>query len=126
MIDARKTDGFIAIGTHGNGVYSAFYNPATGIEESNSIPSLQVGNFFPNPVQDAAQLEVITKKTLHLKATLYSSTGKLIKVVTNKTIHPGKEILSCQFGELPVGVYYLVLKDGRETIVKRVVKIAHI
>ena len=123
MIDARQTDGFIALATHGNGVYSAYYNPSAGIEKSPGYQALQVGNIFPNPVQDAAQVEVVAVKTLQLKASLYSNTGKLVKILPDKTIHPGKQILSCQFGDLPVGVYYLVFKDGREAVVKKAVKV---
>jgi hypothetical protein len=59
---------------------------------------------------------------LQLKASLYSNTGKLVKILPDKTIHPGKQILSCQFSDLPVGIYYLVFKDGREAVVRKVVR----
>jgi photosystem II stability/assembly factor-like uncharacterized protein len=122
MIDTRQTDGFIAIGTHGNGVYSAYYNPSAGIAEPGKYSSLAIGNIFPNPVNEAANAEVIAEETIHLKASLYSNIGKLVRRFPDKTIHPGKQILSFQLGTLPVGVYYLVFKDGRETIVKKVVR----
>ena len=123
MIDARQTDGFIAIGTHGNGVYSAFYNPSAGFEESPGYQSLQVGNVFPDPLQDAAQVEVAAEKTVHLKATLYSNSGKLVKKFADKIIIPGKQTLSFQFGELPAGVYYLAFQTGKEIIVRKFVKV---
>jgi hypothetical protein len=126
MIDARQTDGFIAIGTHGNGVYSAYYNPSAGIEETLGYQSLQVGNVFPNPVQDIGTVEIVAERNIPLETTLYSSTGKLVRKFEDKTIHPGKQLLSLQFGELPAGVYYLVFEDGREVVIRKVVKVASI
>jgi hypothetical protein len=122
MVDARQTDGFIAIGTHGNGVYSAFYNPSAGMEESRVHPSFQVGNVFPNPVRDEAQVELSTKKTMHLKVTLFSNSGRFVKLFEDKTMHPGNQNLHLQFGDLPSGVYYLVFDNGREKILRKVVK----
>ncbi|MCX6250854.1 MAG: hypothetical protein NTX61_08885 [Bacteroidetes bacterium] len=124
MIDARPTDGFIAIGTHGNGVYSAYFNPSAGIDESQGNCSLLVGNVFPNPLLDAAQVEIISEKTIHLKTTVYSNTEKPVKKFADKTIHPGKQFLPFNFGELPAGVYYLAFEAGKEVIVRKVVKVA--
>ena len=124
MIDARQTDGFIAIGTHGNGVYSTFYNPSAGMEESSVNQSFQVGNTFPNPVRDVAQLEVLSKKTVQIKTNLYSNAGSLVKAFAEKTIYPGKQNLSFQFRGLPDGVYYLALSDGRARVVRKVIKIS--
>ncbi|MGA2821998.1 MAG: T9SS type A sorting domain-containing protein [Bacteroidales bacterium] len=124
MIDTRPTDGFIAIATHGNGVYSTYFNPSAGIDEPKENFSLLVGNVFPNPVQNAAQVEIVSEKTIQLKTTLYSSSGKMIKMFADKTIHPGKQFSHFQFGELPAGVYYLALEDGKQVIIRKVVKIA--
>jgi hypothetical protein len=123
MVDARQTDGFIAIGTHGNGVYSAFYNPSAGMEKSDLNHSFQVGNVFPNPVRDMAQVEVISEKTVQLKMIIYSNAGNLVKAFADKTIHPGKQNQSFQFRGLPDGVYYLAFDDGKEKILRKVVKV---
>jgi hypothetical protein len=55
---------------------------------------------------------------------LSSNTGKLVKRFGDKTIHPGKQYLYFQFGEFPAGVYYLALKDDREVVVRKIVKVA--
>ncbi|MEI7499786.1 MAG: T9SS type A sorting domain-containing protein [Bacteroidota bacterium] len=120
-IDARQTDGFIAIGTHGNGVYSAYFNPATGLAESPVNSQMQVGNIFPSPVHNAGTLEIVAEKPVHLKPALYSTSGKLVKTFADQTISPGKNHLTLQFGELPAGIYYLALKNGKEVIVRKVV-----
>jgi photosystem II stability/assembly factor-like uncharacterized protein len=123
MVDARQTDGFIAIGTHGNGVYSAFYNPAAGLEETSTTSSFQVGNVFPNPVREVAQMEVISERTMHLSAVLFSNAGKPVRVFEERTIHPGKHLLSFSLSGVPGGICYLTIGDGIEKIVKKVVKL---
>jgi len=121
MIDARSTDGFVAVATHGNGVYSTYYKPSAGIGESPDHMLLQVGNIFPNPVQGAAQVEINTENPINLKSTIYSSQGKMVKQFPEKILHPGKNQLYFEFGDLPAGVYYLSFENGKEVIVRKVV-----
>ncbi|MEI6899283.1 MAG: T9SS type A sorting domain-containing protein, partial [Bacteroidota bacterium] len=121
MIDARQTDGFIAIATHGNGVYSAYFNPAAGIEETTGYQSLKIGNVFPNPAQDRVTVEIDSKKYHRLKTTLFSNTGETVRIFSDKNICPGNQQFSIQFGNLPTGVYYLVFEVGKEKIVRKVV-----
>jgi hypothetical protein len=123
MIDTRPTDGFIAVGTHGNGVYSTYFNNTVGIDRVQAAYSLQVGNIFPNPVKNDAKLEVISEKTVKLRTTVYSGTGQLVKRLPDKFLQPGKQYLSLQFGELQPGVYCLTLEAGKKVVVKKFVKI---
>jgi hypothetical protein len=124
MVDARPTDGFIAIGTHGNGVYSTWFNAASGIGELPGNSLLQAGNIFPNPVSSEATLELVTEQTAKLRTIVYSSAGKLIKRLPDKTLQPGKQFLSIQLGELSPGSYYLTLDSGKGLIVRKVLKVA--
>ncbi len=123
-IDARQTDGFIAVGTHGNGVYSAYFDPSAGAVATMGIPALQVGTVFPNPLQETGTVEIVTKQTLCLKTSLYSNSGKLIKNFPVNSILPGKQYLSFSLGEIPAGVYYLSFDNGKEVVVRKVVKAA--
>jgi photosystem II stability/assembly factor-like uncharacterized protein len=124
MIDGRMTDGFMAVATQGNGVYSGYYNPSAGIDDPTGKYSWQVGNVFPNPMQDQTTVQIVTKNTLFLKTTLYSNTGEQMKTFADRTIGPGTENLSFQLGELPAGVYYLTFDNGKEEVVKKLVKVA--
>jgi hypothetical protein len=121
-IDARQPDGFIAIGTHGNGVYSANFNPAAGIDESMGIPSLQVGNVFPNPVNNLANVEMVASKVSRIQAALYAPSGKMIKQYPDRTIYPGTQHLSVQMDNLPTGVFYLIIECGNEVVVRKIIK----
>jgi hypothetical protein len=122
-IDARQTDGFIAIATHGNGVYSAWYNPAAGMVEPVGHASLQVGNIFPNPVQDQAQAEVAAGSTQEIGVTVYSGAGKQVQPECLYTIKPGRQQVAIRMGNLPAGVYYLVFDNGKEKVTRKAVKL---
>jgi hypothetical protein len=124
MADVRQTDGFIAIGTHGNGVYSTWFNAASGIGKETAASSVQAGNIYPNPVNNEAALELVAEQTVKLRTTIYSGTGKLVKRLPDKTLQPGKQYLTIQFGELPPGSYYLTLDSGKGLIVRKVLKVA--
>ena len=124
MIDTRPTDGFIAIATHGNGVYSAYFNPSVGIDSSMGIQEMKVGNIFPNPVQNAVTMEIVTKKPIHITTSLYSASGKLVKTFPDETIYPGKQNILFNFNEFPAGVYYLSFDNGKEVVVRKVVKVS--
>jgi hypothetical protein len=124
MVDTRQTDGFIAIGTHGNGVYSTWFNSASGMDNEQASLSLQVGNIYPNPVNNEATLELVIEQTVRLRTTIYSGTGELVKRLPDKTVQPGKQYLNLQFGELPPGSYYLTLDSGNGLIVRKILKVA--
>ncbi|MCX6276546.1 MAG: T9SS type A sorting domain-containing protein [Bacteroidetes bacterium] len=121
-IDARQTDGFIAIGTHGNGVYSAYFDPSAGIRETAESGSFNAGNVFPNPVRNVASLKIHTVKSIHLNAKVYTAEGKPAKAFPAQSLSAGDPVLSFSFEGLSSGVYFLALTDGIETVVRKVIK----
>lgn len=122
-IDARKTDGFIAIATHGNGVYSAWYNPAAGLVEPVGHAPLQIGNIFPNPVHELAQAEISAGSALEIGVTVYSGTGKQVQPECRYSLKPGRQQVTIRMGNLPAGIYYLVFDDGKEKVTRKAVKL---
>jgi hypothetical protein len=121
-IDTRLTDGFMAIGTHGNGVYSGYFNPSAGIAESGNKTSLKVGNIFPNPVVDVAGVEVVSGKSTVLSFELLSNSGKLMKKFPERKIMTGQERFTFPVGDVPAGVYFLVVKNGQNVFARKMVK----
>ena len=84
--------------------------------------AFRVGNIFPNPVQDIARVEITSTKSVQLKIALYSNAGMLVKTYPDKAIYGGNQLLSLPLGELPAGVYYLKLNDGKSVVVKKIIK----
>jgi hypothetical protein len=120
-IDTRLTDGFMAVGTHGNGVYSGYFNPSAGIGEKGNKTSLNVGNIFPNPVVDLAGVEIFSDKSEHLSFELLSNSGKTVKALPGRNMLPGKENFTFFVGDVPAGVYFLVVKAGQNVVVRKMV-----
>jgi hypothetical protein len=121
MIDARTTDGFIAVGTHGNGVYSTYFNPSAGTGEITGGTSLRIGNVFPDPVRDQMKVTVDAREPIRLKAALYSNDGRLVACLQEQAIHAGRQVVSYACGDIPAGVYLLSLECGKDRVVRKAV-----
>ncbi len=123
MIDARPTDGFIAIGTHGNGVYSTYYNPPSGISDQQTGTVLTIGDPYPNPATGNTKVAIIANKSMQVKIRIYSGSGKLVNELPVRNILPGRQEMNLSLSSLPPGLYYLSFDTGEYPIVKKIVKI---
>lgn len=88
MIAARGSDGTIAVGTHGNGIYSASLPAApVGITESAGPMSLSAP--WPNPATDEVGVMAYLARPERLDVTVFDLNGRLV--------------LQRSLGERPVG-----------------------
>jgi hypothetical protein len=106
MIDSRPTDGFTAIATHGNGVYSALYRPSSGIAKAgNSL----LGDPYPVPSQGYVNLPVNMTKSGNISIRLYSSDGRDLGIIREGWLNTGSSVVSLALNAYPPGVYYLLV-----------------
>jgi hypothetical protein len=114
MIEARQSDGFIAVATHGNGVYSAYYDAFEGVKEINNLNSIVIGNPFPNPVRDRCQVEIEVKNRVMLEVRLCDISGKELKILYQGEIMPGTQVCELKTANLDPGIYLLkfITQDG--------------
>ncbi|MCX6285403.1 MAG: T9SS type A sorting domain-containing protein, partial [Bacteroidetes bacterium] len=119
MIDARSTDGFVAVATHGNGVYSCYYKPTAGISEPGVSRLLDIGDPYPIPARDVVTVPVKTTFGGPLEMRLTSNTGVDLGIVWKGNLIPGRNNISIQLSSYPVspGIYYLTAtsSSGRQT-----------
>jgi hypothetical protein len=108
MVDARSTDGFVAVGTHGNGVYSTYYDPALGFEQR--MASLQVISVYPNPAREDIWIELSSRQGQTVDIGLYDAEGRLMDILLRERIEPGSKLLQLNLKTLKAGVYYLLFK----------------
>jgi hypothetical protein len=47
-----------------------------------------------------------------------------VKTFPDETIYPGKQNILFNFNEFPAGVYYLSFDNGKEVVVRKVVKVS--
>ncbi|MFH1161085.1 MAG: T9SS type A sorting domain-containing protein [bacterium] len=119
MIDARQTDGFIAVGPHGNGVYSAWYDPSASMEELPGQPSLMVSNPWPNPTHQNATLEVTSSVQKDITITLFTSDGKEKSRLFTGQIFPGSRLIRLDLSQPESGLYYIRVETPNEKIIKK-------
>jgi hypothetical protein len=120
-IDVRKSDGFIAVGTHGNGVYSCHFDPSAGIAGHPVSSGFRAGNIAPNPACDNFTVKVESGSTGTVQATLWSDQGKCVRSYGEYPIRAGAQSLQFSCSGIKPGIYILKLQDGRHSLARKVV-----
>lgn len=121
-IDVRMTDGFVAIGTHGNGVYSALFDPAAGISNQNGSSPVSGLRVLPNPVTDQAIAEVMHHGSGVMNLILYNQTGEKVRSWSETAFQPGRRTIRLSLSSLSPGTYYLISSEGKSYSSTKVVK----
>ncbi len=112
MIDGRESDGFVAIATHGNGVYTTNYTSAqeiTGIKENQWSNVNVQWSIYPNPARENATVEFELAKNSKTTLVLYDEMGRLSQTIISKNITSGKHQVQLNTSGLANGIYYCSL-----------------
>ena len=79
MISGRPSDGYIAIGTHGNGTYSAkFETDELSIGEPNIPDRFELAQNYPNPFNPSTQIPFTIKTSGTVSIKVFDLQGKEI------------------------------------------------
>ncbi len=116
-------DGFIAIGTHGNGVYSALFDPAAGISNQNGSPLASGLRVLPNPVTDQVMVEVMHHGSGVMNLILYNQAGEKVRSWSETAFQPGRCTIRLSLVSLLPGTYYLVASEGKSSRSAKVIKV---
>ncbi|OGU41504.1 MAG: hypothetical protein A2X61_12800 [Ignavibacteria bacterium GWB2_35_12] len=104
MIKTRQSDGFVAVGTHANGVYTTTI-PSSADEIQN--PALfYIEQNYPNPCDKITSFNYTIPKSCMFSVKLYDMNGKLISSLFEKNVEKGYFTLSFSVDNLPDGIYY--------------------
>ena len=120
-IAVRSTDGFIAVGTHGNGVYSCHFDPSLGAGELNPGAGLAFGNPYPNPSREKVCLKVKSTASTHITAEIISQAGKVVRTLGIQHLQSGEQTLTYSTSGLDSGIYFLVIKTGNHQEFKKII-----
>ena len=122
MIDVRQSDGFVAVGTHGGGVWSTTVG-LLGVEVPD-IPGsgLVLEQNYPNPMRDFTTIPFVIPdgRPLAVTLSLYDIEGGEIATVAQQTYSPGRHLVRLNREILPgkrltSGTYFYRLKAGETT-----------
>ena len=120
MIDARQSDGFVAIATHGNGVYSAYYNPINGIGTTVKPVSLNIGEPFPNPATESVFVEITSEIPQMLKVKLYDLNGKELPLNKDFALTTGSDVFELPLGRPDPGIYLMRFSTQTDEVTRRI------
>jgi photosystem II stability/assembly factor-like uncharacterized protein len=113
MIDIRPEDGFVAIATHGMGMYSAFVG-ASNVEKGERVAESLSLNVTPNPSHEQTRISFNLKQQSPVTITIVDASGKLV-YSESTTMPAGPQTLRWngldQFNRpLPSGAYTLLIR----------------
>jgi len=115
-IDSRTSDGFVAIATHGNGVYTTNYSTVAeivGIKNSQfSILNSQF-SIYPNPAKDHTNVEFELAENSKVTLMLYDEMGRLLETIVSKEMSAGKHLIPINTSRFAGGIYYCSLTAGK-------------
>ncbi|MFH1049487.1 MAG: T9SS type A sorting domain-containing protein [bacterium] len=110
MITARQSDGFVAIATQGNGIYSCYVDKINPVIADMNYSNIHVSN-YPNPCSDNTTFQFEIPNDSYCSLKLYDVTGRMVDIISEKYYQKGKhqEVFSTR--KLSQGNYYYVLES---------------
>jgi photosystem II stability/assembly factor-like uncharacterized protein len=129
VIDARQSDGFVAIGTHGGGVFTTTVAKASGVAASPAMaPGLALDGCSPNPLVGHGEISFTLPASASgtpVRLGLYDMQGAEVAVLmVDRTMTPGSHRMPIDVGHYPQltsGSYICRLQYGRAVATKRIV-----
>ncbi len=118
MIDTRPEDYYIAVATHGNGVFTANIASAWQITSTQTLNNIEFG-IYPNPVTSQKFVLSSSVNCSELTLTILDVNGKNItSAISSKRLLNDYEI-EININSIPAGMYFLVVEQMGQRYIKR-------
>ena len=92
------------------------FDPTIGIEENNT--SFQVGNIFPNPANDNANLRVVMKNAQKINLEISDLSGRIISS-ENLDLNQGENIVPLNVKTLKCGIYNITIASNNHAVSRK-------
>jgi photosystem II stability/assembly factor-like uncharacterized protein len=112
MIDVRQSDGFVVVGTHGNGVYSTYvteYPSAVEDEEGRPIASFEFHPAYPNPFNVTTTIHFTLPKQGIAALKVYNVLGQEVETLVDESLQAGEHKVQWTADEMASGTYLIRL-----------------
>lgn len=111
MIDVRQSDGFVAVGTHGNGVYSTFVTEWPSDVEANAdyLEDFKLFDVYPNPFNLTTTIRFTLPKSGRVKLKVYNLLGEEISTIIDGYRSQGENQIQWTASKLSSGMYIIRL-----------------
>ena len=107
-IRVRQTDGYIVVGTHGNGIFESYY---TGQPQPNTITKSTSPSVYPNPAQDKIVFTFPVETEQTYQVVIYDLMGRKIMTAANATFRYGEASIPISTRGLQSG-HYIIATAG--------------
>ena len=121
MIDVRQSDGFVVVGTHGNGVYSThvteYPSAVEEDQEGRPIPSFALHPAYPNPFNVTTTIRFNLPKQGIAKLKVYNVLGQEVSTLVDGHLQAGEHRVQWTADKVASGTYLIRLsfEDYSET-----------
>lgn len=123
MLDYRAVDNFLAVGTHGNGIYTTtVFQNYLGQEKLTLKKDVSELKVFPNPVNDQTRIHYSLSKTTHVTLELFDMNGRKVMEIENQTKTSGDYCIPLDVSQLNSGIYHLRLLGENIRAYQKLVK----
>jgi photosystem II stability/assembly factor-like uncharacterized protein len=114
MIDSRQSDGFVVVGTQGNGVYSAIVTEIpSAVRSPESFPrSFALENAYPNPFNATTRIRFSVPEDGPVRLAVFDVRGAEIAVLVNGHLPAGDMEVRWDAVRNPSGMYLIRLTAG--------------
>jgi photosystem II stability/assembly factor-like uncharacterized protein len=114
MVDARQSDGFVVVGTHGNGVYSASVTEIpSAVRGPETFPRLfALGNAYPNPFNASTNIRFFIPEDGPVRLAVFDVRGAEIATLINGHLPAGDMEVRWDAVRHPSGMYFVRLSAG--------------
>ncbi|HEY3875799.1 MAG TPA: T9SS type A sorting domain-containing protein, partial [Candidatus Kapabacteria bacterium] len=119
-IDARQSDGFVAIATQGSGVFTSHVVSDVSGVEAPSIAALSF-DIWPNPIANVAQIQFTLSSSARASLRMYDVTGKTVADLAEGNYSEGMNHASFDCTTLPPGSYFIQLETPDAVETRRIV-----
>jgi photosystem II stability/assembly factor-like uncharacterized protein len=114
MIDVRQSDGTVAVGTHGNGVYSATVTEIpSSVRGAETVPlSFALENAYPNPFNATTRIRFSVPGDGPVRLAVFDVRGAEIATLVDGRVPAGDMEVRWDAVNQPSGVYFIRLIAG--------------
>lgn len=124
VIDVRPADGYVVVGTHGNGVFETHIG-LLGVDDDATATDagLMLDAPVPNPVHASARITFSAHGARDARLEIFDAVGRNVGELFNGTVDGGERTVTFDayaypFAALPSGTYYCRLQAGGASLVR--------
>jgi photosystem II stability/assembly factor-like uncharacterized protein len=123
MIDVRQSDGFVVVGTHGNGVYSTYVTelPTEVGAIFNQPKTFELFPAYPNPFNGTTTIRFRLPKSGRVRLNVYNIMGEEIEALIDGYLQAGARNIQWSADRVASGTYFIRLDFERSFESQKVV-----